>query len=110
AFPSCRSRATRTASLDPGKSLRLRGRKLVFIAIADPDALSLPDDIVKDSETQVLVLRAKSAKDVHRASPRLKKRPYLPAPESAQALGVTCLPAVARISEKGDSVEIIENF
>lgn len=109
-FPSCRSRQTRTSTLDPEKSLRLRGRKFVFIALGDPDAFSLPEDILRDAETEVLVLRAKSAKDVERVASRLKKQLRLASPEFARALGVTCVPAAARISEKGDSVELVENF
>ena len=107
-LPACRGQSVRFASLPADRGARFRGRVLYFAFVPAPETFSLPPEIEADPRAEILVLQTRKLKDVVELSKRLKRPVSLASAELAKTLGVTCGNTWAKISEKGDGLELHE--
>jgi hypothetical protein len=104
---ACRAKSVRVENLNLPDAARLKGLTLAFIALRDA-ALRLPDEVRDDPRALVFILDCPSIRDLGEISKSLGKPVYLAEASFARALGIRCTDSWARISAKGDTVEIHE--
>ncbi len=108
-LPACRGEATRTEPIDAGKGGRFAKRTLYFVSAQDPSRVLLPPEVAKDPDAQILVVLARSFKDLPKIAENLGRPVSLGSAPFARALGVRCANTWLKISEKGDEVELHES-
>jgi hypothetical protein len=107
-LPACRGEAVRMEDLPPERGSRFCGRTLSFRSASDLGRLSLPPELERISAAEILIVQARSLKDLPEAARRLGRPVSLATASFARALGVRCAPTWLRISEKGDRIELHE--
>jgi hypothetical protein len=108
-LPACREEAVRLESLSPAQGSRFRGRTLYFRSASDLARLSLPPEVGRIPEAEILIVQARSLKDLPEIAHRLGRPVSLASASFARALGVRCANTWLRISEKGDGIELHES-
>ncbi|HLY11315.1 MAG TPA: hypothetical protein VKW04_18580 [Planctomycetota bacterium] len=107
-LPACTGEAIRTERLSEANAGGLRGKRLYFVAVPDSARLALPPDVARDPRALVLVVRARSLRDLPDLA-RAAGRPIsLGSAGLAKALGVRCANTWLQVSEKGDTLELHE--
>lgn len=109
-FPACRGFGSRKETLKDVAPPGLAGRVLYFASLAEPGDFRLPREAMEAEGRVVLLLDAKRVSDIGKVAHRIGKPLYLASAELARALGVRCSGTLARISEKGDAIELHEGL
>ncbi len=107
-LPTCRGRKERKHGIPDLAARLLRGRKLLFVSVGDPDRVRLPSAIKDDPKAEILVVRCTRLRDLGELAKTFKRPVGLAARELAEALGVRCADTWIELAESGDVVVLHE--
>jgi hypothetical protein len=106
--PACRGRSERRVPLKEPVPSNYRTSRLYFTRLGSRAPTSLPEAVLQNPETEVLLVSAESLRSVAGMSRELGKRVTLASPKLLEVLGIRCANTMVTFTEKGDEAILAE--